>query len=352
MPQEDIELPRRTGQINRRNILKGLGVAGTVGVFGSGQAAARGPGGRGPPGQSCNCDDSQGVFIAKYDFVCIHSDEYDTCDEWGFVLAEGEDVVDITVTEVKDGDDDEPITVEFEADGFVVQSVCAYGGRDTDTTEDEDGVTKFSTDLTNPGGQQAAISNLTFCCSVGEEDPVCAKLEAEFNCVTTDGGEPTGHRIDVHNLNTGGTDFGLAILNSPDEFVGVDGRFIEGEESKTVPGRDASFPLAGIVFWEDDDACEDFKGLTRAKDWEGIETPIGIPDPDDFDWSSVSASRKRYDEVVSIESIEEFNAALNPGVGTGDEEVPANVYVAEIDYSSLNPVKDWGEERDQFVCSG
>lgn len=165
--------------IDRRTALKTVGVAG-VGMYGF-SGAAKAKGGGGPPGQSCDCDDSEGDFIAKYEFQCTEQEcaEYDDeneecleyeCVEWGFVLEEGMDVVDITVIEVKDDDDSEPITVEFEADGYVVQSVCAFGGNDTNTTEDEDGITEFESDLENPGGQQAAISNITFC-GVEEEEP-------------------------------------------------------------------------------------------------------------------------------------------------------------------------------------
>ena len=183
MSNEDIT--NSDWKIDRRTALKAAGIAG-VGIYGfSGAATASGGG---PPGQSCDCDDSEGEFIAKYDFECVEEecvdDEWEEeddpeecteweCVEWDFVLTEGEDVVDITVTKVKDDEEDEPITVEFSADGYVVQSVCAFGGTDTDTTEDEDGVTSFETDLTNPGGQQAAISNLTFCGVEEETLPQC-----------------------------------------------------------------------------------------------------------------------------------------------------------------------------------
>lgn len=155
----------------RRKVLLGIGATGAVGLLGSGTVAARGgPGQR--RGQACECPD--GSVLAKYDFSCLEYDEEDGCLEWGFVLDHGEDVVDITVTEVKDDDPSEPISVTFEADGYVIQHVCAFGGNDTDETGDELGLTSFESDLTNPGGRQAAISNITFCGVEAEESlPHC-----------------------------------------------------------------------------------------------------------------------------------------------------------------------------------
>ena len=150
----------------RRRLLQGIGAMGALGAFGAGQVSARGPGGGGPPGQSCeDCPDGK-EFIAKYEFECVDWDEDDNCIEWDFVFEKGDDIVDITVIEEKDDDPSEPISIEFEAEGYVIQHVCVYGGRDNDEKTDEDGLDEFKTDLENPGGQQAAISNVVFC---GEE---------------------------------------------------------------------------------------------------------------------------------------------------------------------------------------
>lgn len=153
-------MTKRNRTIKRRNVLAGIGAAS---LAATGVASARG-GGRSssPPGQSCDC--AEGDFLAKYDF--------DT-DAAEFVLAEGEDVVDITydpedATYNKDGEAAEPNYVEFGASEYTIQSVCAYGGRDTDSDADDEGLDSFASDLTNPGGQEAAISNLTFC---GTETP-------------------------------------------------------------------------------------------------------------------------------------------------------------------------------------
>lgn len=179
-----------------------------------------------------------------------------------------------------------------------------------------------------------------------EPEPECANLEAEFKCITTDNGvdNRNGHRIDVTNLGDAGTDFGVAILNSPDELSDIDARSIDADESKTVRGRDASFPLAGIVFWEDD--CEEIPEATRVEDWRGIENAIGV-NPDEFPWGEVSADRDRYDDVVEIENIEQFNEALDEDGEV--EEVPTEgAFVAEIDYSGFDP--EDADDIEQFLC--
>lgn len=99
---------------------------------------------------------------------CIEGVEVEVCD---FVFEKGEDLVEITYefdddTYHKDGEECEPNLIEFEADGYVIQHVCVYGGRDNDeATIEEEGeeLTEFGSDLENPSGQEAAISNVVFC---------------------------------------------------------------------------------------------------------------------------------------------------------------------------------------------
>ena len=155
--------------INRRKVLKGVGVAGVVGVLGSGTAAARHQD-RGPQ-EKCDCiDDDDTEAWGKYDFQCVdYDDEEEECDEWDFVLTEGDNVVTITGWDGKDGDPSEPITVDYEpAEGYTVSQVCAFGGTDNHDDDDPDDET-YESDLENRGGQEAAISNLTFC--VAEDEP-------------------------------------------------------------------------------------------------------------------------------------------------------------------------------------
>ena len=269
-------------RLNRRTALKAAGMAG-AGLTGfTGVTAARGPGGGGPPGQSCSCDDSEGDFIAKYDYECVEEDEEVECLEWGFVLTEGEDVVDITITEVKDDQDDEPISIEFEADGFVIQSVCAYGGLDTDETEDEDGVTSFETNLVNPGEQQAAISNLTFCGVVEEETlpscPFYGTTSAEptvINAIFAD--VDTGDIVEIqvgditNDPSSPNYPNGLAFDDANDVWyytdsngvlftLNEDGNLGEEEYSAISPGGDA---IAGAAYW---DAGEEYLFIEQGGD--------------------------------------------------------------------------------------
>lgn len=161
--------------LNRRTALKAAGMAG-MGFSGfGGVASARGPqdnAGGGPPGRSCEgCpDELDNVdFEAKYKFECVDTDPgTGECIDWNFVFESGDDVVDITYIfdddkYNKNGEKAEPNFIKFEADGYIIQSVCVYGGRDTDRKVSEDGLTEFASNLKNPGGQEAAISNVVFC---------------------------------------------------------------------------------------------------------------------------------------------------------------------------------------------
>ena len=164
-----------TYSLKRRTALKAAGFAGVGLTSMSGVASARG----GPPGRSCEgCPDKLDDvdFEAKYKFECVEYDN-DECVSWDFVFEKGDDVVDIEYEfddhNFNKGDEDdfeeaEPNFIEFEADGYLIQSVCVYGGRDNDYDDEEDGLTEFASDLENPGGQEAAISNVVFC---GIEEP-------------------------------------------------------------------------------------------------------------------------------------------------------------------------------------
>lgn len=159
--------------VNRRSVLKTIGVT-ALGSGGVGLSSAKGsggnggslPNGNGPPGKSCeDCPDGTDELFAKYEF-----------EDGEFVFEKGDDVVDITYeydddTYNKDGEKGEPNFIEFEADGYVIQHVCVYGGRDTEEGSDDGGLTEFSSNLENPGGQEAAISNVVFC-GIEEPDPV------------------------------------------------------------------------------------------------------------------------------------------------------------------------------------
>ena len=173
--------------IDRRNVLRGVGAMGVIGVVGTGATAARGQRGRnghGNPQKECPCPDG---VTGKYDF------DSEACE---FYHAEGADLVAIDGFTSKEGADCEPVAVEYEAaDGYVVTKVCSFGGTDTHTDDDPNG--SYESDLTNPGGQQAAISNITFCVKEAEEKKSCPeglqlKYDGEWDPAETHGVEFKG----------------------------------------------------------------------------------------------------------------------------------------------------------------
>lgn len=142
--------------VNRRTVLAGA-LSGTGYLaFGAGAASARKgpPDHAGNPQKECDCDGVSG----KYEF------DGEGCQ---FDFSEGEDLVSITYDPDKpkynkEGERCEPIAIDYEADYFYgVTKVCAFGGTDNDVDNEPTGT--YESDLTNPGGQEAAISNVTFC---------------------------------------------------------------------------------------------------------------------------------------------------------------------------------------------
>lgn len=139
--------------IDRRTVLRNVGAAGTAALVGAGMAAGKNgnpPGGN--PQEECDCPDG----MAKYEF-----------EDCSFEHVEGGDWVTITDWESKEGEECEPIEVEYTVDPSIdlVGKVCAFGGTDNVVDDDPDGT--FDERLTNPGGQRAAISNITFCVETG-----------------------------------------------------------------------------------------------------------------------------------------------------------------------------------------
>lgn len=148
----------------------------------SGLAAARGPpgGAGGPCHKDFECED--GTYV-KFEFTdCEFEEETDT------------GLIEITGWDSKVGEECEPISVEWEADGCVATKVMAFGGGDCDTVDNPDG--SYDADregdagLDNNGGNTAAISNLQFC--LAEAD--CVPYEVDGKLVkynwTDDGFAP------------------------------------------------------------------------------------------------------------------------------------------------------------------
>lgn len=144
--------------INRRTAMKSAGAASGAVLLGSsfsGVAAARGGGKPCHKVFECEVDEYVKIeFVEYYDeaeeeYVCYFEEETDT------------GLIEITNWENKDGEECEPISVEWEADGYVAAKVMAFGGNDCDTVENPG--TSYTSGLENSGGNTAAISNLQFC---------------------------------------------------------------------------------------------------------------------------------------------------------------------------------------------
>ena len=317
---------------------------GAVGAFGTGQVTARGPGGGGPPGQSCECP-SEEVFLAKYDFACIETEcveeDPDTgecleeeCVDWGFVLAEGEDLVDITYDAEdpdynKDGETAEPNFIELDAPDHVITHICAYGGRDTSEAEEPDGLTEFASDLTNPGGQEAAISNITFCGEETEVFPECPMYGTSRE-------DPTGI---------------FAIFADPDTGE------IEEIEIGEIPDKSANsnYPN-GVAFDPEDEVwyfAEDTGELMTMNEDGDLDTikEYGVVHPAGDAIAGAAFYEGKYYFIpnntnalraVDVRSDSNYGTSEDPEGDFGDEEV------TELDWSGFN-LGDLEFDRDADV---
>lgn len=174
MTEEQLEAETSgASHLNRRTLLHGVGAVGTVGIVGVSPAAGRGNQGRGRGNQNNgnvmgqqendnsldSCDCPGGTILVKYNV--------ENGEDCRFVNAEGPDVIDIIDWVNKDEEECQPIEVEFTVqEGYILAGeVCSFGGNDyhADEPSEDNGVYTYVSDLETRGGQQAAISNITFC---------------------------------------------------------------------------------------------------------------------------------------------------------------------------------------------
>ena len=285
-------------RLNRRRVLRNVGILGVGAGFGTGTAAAGGPppgkgkdksdqrggnGNSGGPPEKCTCPDDS--FIAKYEVVS----DADGC---RFELAEGDDVVEFVGWNGKEDTDCEPLSVSYRVPGYQIDSVCAFGGTDTDSGEpepDEDGVYTLEPQLTNPGGQRAAISNLSVCGSEidDEVDPECAALSVSYECTTYNeeraGGvienwRRTGTRVRVTNTGAAPARYGEAVSNDVTSFEPVGTQTVAADDTRTFVS-DSSVPQRVIVFWEGSPECADRLDLET---WGEFKNRRGFADLDAF----------------------------------------------------------------------
>ncbi|MFO8114694.1 MAG: hypothetical protein R6U01_04935 [Halorubrum sp.] len=163
--------------INRRKLLQGVGAAGAIGVLGTGSAAADS---HKPCFKEFNCDDLDDSTYVKIEFVTETDDDGNITDCY-FEEETDTGLVEIVDYEIKEDEDCEPISVEWEftEDSLVARKIMAFGGGDCDTVTGpglEYNAERDSDDddagLENDAGNTAAISNLQFCLQEVEDlDP-------------------------------------------------------------------------------------------------------------------------------------------------------------------------------------
>ena len=339
-PDESTESNGPLDGLNRRSILQGMGTiglgstvsAGTVAAQVGGNGRGRGNGGRNGerngngrgsdrPPEKCTCPD--GTLLAKYDFV----DDGDGC---RFELTEGEDVIDITDWDGKGGDKCEPVTLTYEADGYRIIELCAFGGTDTDTDNQEpdgEGVYTFDSNLTTPGGQRAAISNVTFCGTESEEETECVDLTVEYECTTYRPEESAGviinwrrqgTRFRVFNNSDAATEFGWVITNDVNTFGALGSRSVDGG-ARRILSSDSSVPRRAIVFWEGSEACAEPLDLET---WGEFKRRNGFDTLDDFyDGDKPDTAPEALDDSLYVVGAENIPNGSKP-----DEDISAEQY--------------------------
>lgn len=330
-----------SGSMDRRRVLQNLGVLGVSSGLGTGSVAARGPpagsgnggergngngsGGPGGPPEKCTCPD--GAFLAKYEVVS----DGDSC---RFEHAEGDDVLEIVGWTGTDGTDCEPMSVSYRVPGYRLDSVCAFGGTDTDSDDvdpDEQGVYTFEPDLTNPGGQRAAISNLVVCGSAADDpepDPACGVLDLAYECTTYNEERTNGEIVNWRRTGTrfrvsnGGTDevaYGRAVTNDKDTYHPVGDQTIEAESDRSFV-TDSSVPKRAIAFWASDAACADRFGLET---WGEFKRRRGFTDLDAFyDGSSPTDAPADLDDALYVTEADDLPQDSVPDADVSPDRYP------------------------------
>lgn len=185
--------------IDRRTVLKGAAVgAGIAGMPGLASAGS-GRGGDRPCFKDFECSD--GAAYVKFEFVIEYDDDGNIVDCY-FEEETDTHLITIDIFHSKDGDECEPIVVEWSvADGYVATKAMAYGGQGCVSADYPDPDESFEPGLEGAGGQTAAISNLQFCVKKLEE--VCVDglegLEADDEI---DGQELNGVTVTSPDGNT------------------------------------------------------------------------------------------------------------------------------------------------------
>lgn len=147
-----------------------IGITGATQVSGSTLAKGKPdhagkPEDKGPCHKDFEC--GEGGTYVKFEFVSQQEEEDSSC---YFEEETDTGLLEITNWDSKDDEECEPISVTWELtsgdQGYTVSKGLVYGGRDCDEIDDT-GSGSYESELENPGGDLAAISNLQFCLQSG-----------------------------------------------------------------------------------------------------------------------------------------------------------------------------------------
>ncbi|GCF13354.1 hypothetical protein Harman_12890 [Haloarcula mannanilytica] len=182
----NLDQTSQENSINRRRLLGVIGSGAATALLGTGVGAAKPDHANGNNGNNgvgpCTCGGCpEGTFCGKIEGAPEDGETY-TFESDG-------DSFSVTIESVTEKADGEVTCFEFSTDDEVKQ-VCVKGGPDTATYDDGDLEGELCAP-TNPGGQQAAISNVSFCGSGGEEGELeCYQIDlVEGEVITEFGGD-------------------------------------------------------------------------------------------------------------------------------------------------------------------
>lgn len=312
---------------SRRTVLQGAVASGLgfVGIAGFGQPV-------GAQGKPCfkefECDDE--ATYAKIEFVIERDDDGNIVDCY-FEEETDTGLVEVTSWENKEGEECEPVYVEWESELHEATKVKAFGGGDCETVEDPGGSydadpereTEPDNDedggLDNSGGNVAAISNLQFC--LVEEEAETEVMLATDVSESLDSDElPGAPSVDGESGDASGLEAVKGAIGDPD--TNVTG-FLSGLE-ETCP---ENVEIGAVSF------SENLEHLDNDADGDQADDPAG----NDADGTDAILDKALMDVGAS-------NRSFNPNAGTDNGGVD--------EYHELKHLFGAGQdflEEDEFV---
>jgi hypothetical protein len=298
MGNVDQTSPERS--INRRRLLGVIGTGAATALFGTGVGAAKPDHAKGNSGNNgntgnngvgpCTCGGCpEGTFCGKIEGAPEDGETY-TFESDG-------DSFSVTIESVTEKEDGEVTCFEFSTDDEVKQ-VCVKGGPDTETYDDNPEGDELCAPM-NPGGQQAAISNVSFCGSGGEEELECYQIDLVEGEVIKDFGSegPYGDRKFE--------DFSICEDGSNLQNLDVDG------DSETAD--DCTISWTGLGFNETDNTVDVEVTLESATHEPCTITLAGYLLPEgetEFDPDTLNNQEYRDHETVYLDLNEDESATL------------------------------------------